>query len=101
VRHTDKANTPSMFEVAAMAVQDSGPASGLAGDPQAHALLRRVNQLVLSKLALPGGAVQTMSHRPLPVVLDDLSLLTELPSPSCSNPAAAASVRQRCSNCSG
>ena len=67
-----------MFEVAAMAVQDSGPASGLAGDPQAHALLRRVNQLVLSKLALPGGAVQTMSHRPLPVVLDDLSLLTEL-----------------------
>ena len=61
-----------------MAVQESGPASVLAGDPQASALLLRVNQLVLSKLASPGGPVQAMSHRQAPVTLDDLSLLTEL-----------------------
>ena len=61
-----------------MAVQESGPASVLEGDPQASALLLRVNQLVLSKLALPGGPVQAMSHRQAPVALDDLSLLTEL-----------------------
>ena len=61
-----------------MAIQESGLASGLAGDPQARELLRRVNQLVLSKLALPGGPVQAVSHRPLAVALDDLSLLTEL-----------------------
>jgi hypothetical protein len=78
VRHTDKANPHCKLEVAVMAVQESGPASVLAGDPQASALLLRVNQLVLSKLASPGGPVQAMSHRQAPVTLDDLSLLTEL-----------------------
>ena len=57
----------------------SGLASAsLADDPQAQELLGRVNQLVLRKLASPGGPVQEISHRPSAVALDDLSLLTEL-----------------------
>lgn len=64
-----------------MAVQErsSGSASAaLADEPQARELLGRVNQLVLRKLASPGGPVQEISHRPSAVALDDLSLLTEL-----------------------
>lgn len=78
MRHADKANPHSKLEVAVMDVQESGPASVLAGDPQASALLLRVNQLVLSKLASPGRPTQVMSHRQAPVTLDDLNLLTEL-----------------------
>jgi hypothetical protein len=64
-----------------MAVQGRGSGSAsaaLADDPQARELLGRVNQLVLRKLASPGGPVQEISHRPSAVALDDLSLLTEL-----------------------
>ncbi len=51
---------------------------GLGGDPAAMALLQRVSQLVIQKLAVPGGPLQQASHDPATLALDDLSLLSEL-----------------------
>ena len=51
---------------------------GLGGDPAAMALLQRVSQLVVQKLAVPGGPLQQASHDPATLALDDLSLLSEL-----------------------
>ena len=51
---------------------------GLGGDPAAMALLQRVSQLVVQKLAMPGGPLQQASHDPATLALDDLSLLSEL-----------------------
>ena len=51
---------------------------GLADDPAAMALLRRVSQLMAHKLAAPGGPLQQASHDPATLALDDLSLLSEL-----------------------
>ena len=42
------------------------------------ALLQRVSQLVVQKLAVPGGPLQQASHDPATLALDDLSLLSEL-----------------------
>jgi hypothetical protein len=50
----------------------------LAHDPEAILLLQRVSQLMLQKLACPGGPLQQASHRTSTLALDDLGLLTEL-----------------------